>query len=536
LTFRAAGSSCRFGTGRVLITEQGAAGQLRSLVSCVGVTRSILAIDQGTTGTTALVMGEDGLTQSRVNVEFPQHFPEPGWVEHDAEEIWQSVLSAVGEALRQAGVKGGELSAIGITNQRETTLLWERASDRPVHRALVWQDRRTAPQCDELRARGEEAHVRALTGLVLDPYFSGTKLSWLLTNVPGLRERAERGELAFGTVDSFLVWRLAGGYRAGAPHVTDVTNASRTLLMHLAERRWDPGLCKLFGVPSSVLPEIVPSAGIVGKTQGVPGIPDGIPIAGIAGDQHAALFGQACFATGEAKCTYGTGAFLLVNTGSTPVTSRFGLLSTLGWQIGKEVTYALEGSCFVAGALVQWLRDGLGIISSAPEIEPLARSVTDSAGVVIVPALAGLGAPYWDAGARGQISGITRGTTRAHLARAALEAIAFEVGDVLQAMAEDLGAPIRKMRADGGAAANDLLLELQADLSGVSVERPNELESTARGAAMLAGVGVGLYRDGREAARMVKLNGTFEVRMDGLERGRRARAWQDAVRRARSNL
>jgi glycerol kinase len=306
--------------------------------------------------------------------------------------------------------------------------------------------------------------------------------------------------------------------------------------MHLAERRWDPGLCKLFGVPTSVLPEIVPSAGIVGKTHGVPGIPDGIPIAGIAGDQHAALFGQACFATGEAKCTYGTGAFLLVNTGSTPVTSRFGLLSTLGWQIGKEVTYALEGSCFVAGALVQWLRDGLGIIPSAPEIEPLARSVPDSAGVVIVPALAGLGAPYWDAGARGLISGITRGTTRAHLARAALEAIAFEVGDVLQAMAEDLGAPIRKMRADGGAAANDLLLELQADLSGVSVERPNELESTARGAAMLAGVGVGLYRDGREAARMVKLNGTFEVRMDGLERGRRARAWQDAVRRARSNL
>jgi glycerol kinase len=500
------------------------------------VSRSILAIDQGTTGTTALVMGDDGSTRSRVNVEFPQHFPEPGWVEHEAEEIWQSVLRAVGEALRLAGVAGSDLTAIGITNQRETTLLWERATDRPVHRALVWQDRRTADRCEALRASGQETHVRALTGLVLDPYFSGTKIGWLLDHVAGARERAERGELAFGTVDSFLVWRLAGGARAGAPHVTDVTNASRTLLMHLADRRWDDGLCQLFGVPNALLPEIVPSAGIVARTRGVPGIADGVPIAGLAGDQHAALFGQACFASGDAKCTYGTGAFLLVNTGSTPVTSRFGLLSTLGWQIGSDVTYALEGSCFVAGALVQWLRDGLGIIASAPEIEPLARSVPSSDGVVIVPALSGLGAPYWDAAARGLITGITRGTTRAHLARAALEAIAFEVTDVLGAMAEDLGRPIRKIRVDGGAAANDLLLELQADLAGISVERPNELESTARGAAMLAGVGAGLYRDGREAARMVKLNGTFEVRMDGVERASRSRAWHDAVRRARGSL
>jgi glycerol kinase len=505
------------------------------LVSCVGV-RCLLAIDQGTTGTTALVMGEDGSTRSRVNLEFPQYFPEPGWVEHEPEEIWQSVIDSVAEALRQAGVSGSDLAAIGITNQRETTLLWERDSDRPVHRALVWQDRRTAGHCDALRARGEETHVRALTGLVLDPYFSGTKLAWLLDNVPAARARAERGELAFGTVDSFLVWRLSGGARANAPHVTDVTNASRTMLMHLAERRWDKGLCELFGIPSAVLPQIVPSAGVVAQTRGVPGIPDGIPIAGLAGDQHAALFGQACFASGEAKCTYGTGAFLLVNTGSTPVSSRFGLLSTVGWQIGKDVTYALEGSCFVAGALVQWLRDGLGIIGSASEIEGLARSVSSTDGVVVVPALAGLGAPYWDSGARGLITGITRGTTRAHLARAALEAIAFEVGDVLQAMAEDLGRPIKKMRADGGAAANDLLLELQADLAGISVERPNELESTARGAAMLAGVGSGLYRDGREAARMVKLNATFEVRINGVERATRVRAWQEAVRRSRSNL
>jgi glycerol kinase len=500
------------------------------------VSRSILAIDQGTTGTTALVMGDDGSTRARVNVEFPQHFPEPGWVEHEPEEIWQSVVQATGEALRQAGVGGADLSAIGITNQRETTLLWERTTDRPVHRALVWQDRRTADRCEALRARGEETHVRALTGLVLDPYFAGTKLGWLLDNVAGARERAERGELAFGTVDSFLIWRLAGGAAAGAPHVTDVTNASRTLLMHLANLCWDPGLCKLLNVPPAVLPEIVPSAGVVAKTRGVPGIPDGVPISGIAGDQHAALFGQACFAIGDAKCTYGTGAFLLANVGSKPVTSRFGLLSTMGWQIGNEVTYALEGSCFIAGALVQWLRDGLGIIASAPEIEPLARSVESSDGVVIVPALSGLGAPYWDAGARGLITGITRGTTRAHLARAALEAIAFEITDVLGAMAEDLGKPIRKMRVDGGAAANDLLLELQADLAGLSVERPNELESTARGAAMLAGVGTGLYRDGREAARMVKLNGTFEVRMDGVERSTRSRAWHDAVRRARSTL
>ena len=500
------------------------------------VSRSLLAIDQGTTGTTALVMGEDGSTRSRANVEFPQHFPEPGQVEHEPEEIWQSVIDSVAEALRQAGVSGAELSAIGISNQRETTLLWERETDRPVHRALVWQDRRTADRCNELRARGEETHVRTLTGLVLDPYFSATKLAWLLENVDGARARAERGELAFGTVDSFLVWRLCGGAKARAPHVTDVTNASRTMLMHLADRRWDEGLCKLFGIPSAVLPQIVPSAGIVGHTLGMPGLSDGIPIAGLAGDQHAALFGQACFASGEAKCTYGTGAFLLVNTGSSPVTSRFGLLSTVGWQIGKDVTYALEGSCFVAGALVQWLRDGLNVIQSAPEIEALARSVSSTDGVVVVPALAGLGAPYWDAGARGLISGITRGTTRAHLARAVLEAIAFEVGDVLQAMAEDLGRPIKKMRADGGAAANDLLLQLQADLAGISVDRPNELESTARGAAMLAGVGSGLYRDGREAAKMVKLNATFDVRMDGVERASRVRAWQDAVRRARSNL
>jgi glycerol kinase len=498
------------------------------------VTRTLLAIDQGTTGSTALVMGTDGSTLAHANREFPQHFPEPGWVEHEPEEIWQSVVEAVGEALRSASVSPSDIAAIGITNQRETTLVWDKKTGRTLHRALVWQDRRTASFCERLKAQGEEARVRATTGLVLDPYFAGTKLRWLLDHVDGLRARAERGEVAFGTVDSYLVWRLAGGARANAPHVTDATNASRTLLMNLAELCWDPGMCDLFGIPPAMLPRIVPSAARVAVTSSFPGLPDGIPIAGIAGDQHAALFGQACFEPGDAKCTYGTGAFLLVNTGSRPIPSRFGLLSTLAWQIGDEVSYALEGSCFVAGAAVQWLRDGLGIIGSAAEIEALAAQVSSSDGVSFVPALAGLGAPYWDSGARGLITGITRGTTRAHLARATLEAIALEVEDVLQAMAEDLGRPISRLRVDGGAAANDLLMQLQSDVARVSVERPNELESTARGAAMLAGVGSGLFAHGADAAKMLKIERTFEVRMDEADRGRRLAAWQDAVRRARS--
>jgi glycerol kinase len=500
------------------------------------VTRTLLAIDQGTTGTTALVMGTDGATLAHANREFPQHFPQPGWVEHEPEEIWESVVAAVGEALRAASISKADIAAIGITNQRETTLVWDRKTDRALHRALVWQDRRTAPLCEELKARGEEARVRATTGLVLDPYFAGTKLRWLLDHVDGLRARAERGEVAFGTVDSYLVWRLSGGARANAPHVTDATNASRTLLMDLAKISWDPAMCELFGVPRAMLPRIVPSAARVAVTAGFPGLADGVPITGVAGDQHAALFGQGCFEPGDAKCTYGTGAFLLVNTGERPVASRFGLLSTLAWQVGNQVSYALEGSCFVAGAAVQWLRDGLGIIGSAQEIEALAGQVPTSDGVTFVPALAGLGAPYWDSGARGLIAGITRGTTRAHLARATLEAIAHEVDDVLRAMAEDLGRPVARLRVDGGAAANDLLMQLQSDVARVSVERPNELESTARGAAMLAGVGAGLFADGAEAAKLLKIERTFEVRMDEAERRRRQGAWQDAVRRARSTV
>jgi glycerol kinase len=495
----------------------------------------ILAIDQGTTGTTALVMALDGTTLGRKNCEFAQHFPQPGWVEHEPEEIWQSVLGAVSGALQAAAVRPAEIRAIGLTNQRETTLLWDRSTGQAVHRAIVWQDRRTAPRCAELKAGGHEARARELTGLVLDPYFSGTKLSWMLDHVAGARAAADAGQLAFGTVDSYLVWRLAGGPGASAPHITDVTNASRTLLMDLGKRTWSEEMCALLNVPRRVLPEIVPSAAEVAVTRGVPGLPDGIPITGIAGDQHAALFGQACFAPGDAKCTYGTGAFLLVNTGRDPKPSRFGLLSTLAWQIGDDVVYALEGSCFIAGAAVQWLRDGLGIIASAQEIEALARQVPSSEGVAFVPALSGLGAPYWDPDARGLITGITRGTTRAHLARATLEAIAFQVNDVTLAMSEDLGRPIARMRVDGGAAQNDLLLQTQSDLGALTVERPTELESTARGAAMLAGLGAGLFSSPEDAARMIRLDRAFSPQIDAATRTAELARWSAAVCRARSH-
>ena len=495
----------------------------------------ILAIDQGTTGTTALVMGLDGATLGRKNCEFAQHFPQPGWVEHEPEEIWQSVLSAVSGALEAAKLSGSEIAAIGITNQRETTLLWDRQTGKAVQRAIVWQDRRTAARCAELKARGYEARVREVTGLVLDPYFSGTKLSWLLEQVPGARAAAAAGRLSFGTIDSYLVWRLAGGAGARAPHVTDVTNASRTLLMDLASRTWSDEMRALLDVPSSVLPEIVPSAERVASTRGVPGLPDGIPITGIAGDQHAALFGQACFQPGDAKCTYGTGAFLLVNTGPRAIASRSGLLSTLAWQIGQEPVYALEGSTFIAGAAVQWLRDGLGIIASAEEIEALARSVTSAEGVAFVPALSGLGAPYWDPDARGLITGITRGTTRAHLARATLEAIAFQVHDVIAAMSADLGQPVTRMRVDGGASANNLLLQMQSDFGALTVERPTELESTARGAAMLAGLGAGLFSSPTDAARMIRLGQAFTPQIEPSARTAALGRWSDAVCRARSH-
>ena len=497
--------------------------------------RCIVAIDQGTTGTTALVLGETGETLGRHNQEFPQYFPEPGWVEHEPEEIWQSVVGAVGEALHAAGVRGDRVVAVGITNQRETTLVWDRETDRPLHRAIVWQDRRTSARCAELKRAGHEPDVRRATGLVIDPYFSGTKLAWLLDHVDGARARADSGKLAFGSVDSYLVWRLAGGASGKAPHVTDATNASRSLLMDLETLSWHSGMCRLLGVPEAVLPRIVASAGLACTTRGFSPLPDGVPVSGLAGDQHAALFGQACFDLGATKCSYGTGAFVLVNTGSAPVRSAFGLLSTLGWKIGEEVVYALEGSCFIAGAAVQWLRDGLGLIKASSDVEPLARSVETSGSVVFVPALSGLGAPYWDPDARGLITGITRGTTAAHLCRATLEAIAFQVDDLLRAMEQDLGRPPTALRVDGGASANDLLMQFQSDVSGLAVERPEELESTARGAAMLAGIGAGVFRDGPDAARALRVERRFEPSMGSAERAAARKRWDDAVRRTRSS-
>jgi glycerol kinase len=491
--------------------------------------KHLLAIDQGTTGTTALVIAEDGRTLGRHTVEFPQHFPKPGWVEHDADEIWESVGAAIGGAIAAAKASHADIAGIGITNQRETTLVWDNKTGAPIHRAIVWQCRRTAGVCDELKAQGHAPEILEHTGLVIDAYFSGTKVAWLLDHVEGARARAERGELSFGTIDSFLVHRLTGG----SVHVTDVTNASRTLLFGLRSLAWDDEMLSLFRVPRSVLPRVVGSAEVVGETRGLGFLRDGIPIAGIAGDQQAALFGQACFAKGEAKCTYGTGAFALMNIGSDPVLSKSGLVTTVAWKIGDATSYALEGSSFIAGAAVQWLRDGLGIIKTAAEVEPLALKVSSSEGVVFVPALAGLGAPYWDQGARGTIVGLTRGSTAAHLARATLEGIALSVWDLLAAMEKDAGQPLTQLRVDGGAAKNDLLMQFQADIAKARVERPFEVESTGRGAAMLAGVGLGLFRQS-EATRLLKIERTFEPAMPAPERAAHLARWADAISRTRS--
>ncbi len=495
------------------------------------MSKYLLAIDQGTTGSTALVVDLDGTTLGRGTVEFPQHFPKPGWVEHDPLEIWASVEASVKAALAQAKLEGKDVSAIGITNQRETTLVWDRKTSKAIANAIVWQCRRTADTCDALRKAGHEPRIKALTGLVIDAYFSGTKIAWLLDTVDGARARAEKGELAFGTVDSFLVWQLT----SGETHVTDATNASRTLLMDLGKLEWDAWACDTLRVPAKVLPRIVGSAEIVARTKGVSFLPDGIPIAGIAGDQQAALFGQACFEEGDAKCTYGTGAFALMNIGKKPTLSTHGLVTTVGFRIGNETTYALEGSSFIAGAAVQWLRDGLGVVKSAQEIEGLAREVASSDGVHFVPALAGLGAPHWDAGARGAITGLTRGTTRAHLARATLEGIAFSVADLLAAMVKDAGRPLQRLRVDGGASQNDLLMQFQSDISNVGVERPTEVESTGRGAAMLAGIGAG-FVDLASVTRMLKLGKRFEPSMAAADRATRLSGWSDAVARIRTNL
>jgi glycerol kinase len=488
----------------------------------------VLALDQGTSGSTALVVDREGRLRGRGYAEVPQHYPRPGWVEHDPEDLWATVQRAAGQALAAAGIRGADVAAIGITNQRETTLVWDRATGAPIHRAIVWQCRRTAAACERLRAEGLEPLVRERTGLVLDAYFSGTKIAWLLDEVPGARARAERGALAFGTVDAWLLWKLTGG----RVHATDATNASRTLCLDLRTVDWDDELLRLLRVPRAVLPRVVASAGVAGETDDLGWLPAGVPVAGIAGDQHAALFGQGCFAPGTAKNTYGTGCFVLLNTGEAPVASKHGLLTTLAWRIGERTTYALEGSIFIAGAAIQWLRDGLGILRDAAESEALAGSVPDTAGVYFVPAFVGLGAPHWDMYARGTLVGLTRGTTRAHLARAALEAIAYQSRDVLEAMAADAGVPVRTLRVDGGAVANDLLCQIQADVLDVAVERPRVIETTGLGAAFLAGLGTGVWPSLDAVAGCLAVDRTFTPRLGPAARAAGYAGWRRAVERA----
>jgi len=486
----------------------------------------VLALDQGTTSSRALVFDREGTVRGSAQQEFRQIFPQPGWVEHDATEIWATQSGVLHEALAKAGVGAREIAAIGITNQRETTVLWDRRTGRPVAHAIVWQDRRTAPFCDELRAAGHAEMIARRTGLVLDAYFSGTKLRWLLDHVPGARARAADGELAFGTIDSWLVWNLTGGRE----HVTDPSNASRTLLYDIHRGDWDDELLALFDVPRAVLPRLVPSSGVV-ATAPLGGVD--VPIAGIAGDQQAALFGQACHAPGLAKNTYGTGCFLLLNTGPRAVASKNNLLTTVAWERAGQRDYALEGSVFIGGAVVQWLRDGLKIIRAAAEIGPLAASVPDNGGVYLVPAFAGLGAPHWDAYARGAVFGLTRGATGGHLARAALEAIAFQSADVLTAMQKDAGLTLTELRVDGGATASDLLMQFQADLLGVPVVRPKVLETTALGAGYLAGLAVGYWSDPADVAANWRVDRSFEPSMSRDRVAELTAGWNKAVERAR---
>ena len=488
---------------------------------------AILALDQGTTSSRALVFDQRAHILAAAQSEFRQYFPQPGWVEHDAEEIWASQLAVAQQAL--ANMADMSIAAIGITNQRETTVLWDRATHRAVAAAIVWQDRRTASFCDELKTAGHEKMIREKTGLVIDAYFSGTKLKWLLDNVPNARKQAERGELAFGTIDSWLIYRLT----EGKVHATDVSNASRTLLFNIHALNWDDELLTLMDIPPSVLPQIVSSSAVIGHTD-CDGLPKGIPIAGVAGDQQAALFGQACHQPGMAKNTYGTGCFMLMNTGETPVVSRNRLLTTVAWRIGHKTHYALEGSVFMAGAAVQWLRDGLGIIEKSADVEALATSVPDAGGVYVVPAFVGLGAPYWDASARAAIFGLTRGSTRAHIARATIEAIAFQSAELAHAMRNDADINVSEMRVDGGAAVNDLLMQFQADLLGISVVRPTVVETTALGAAFLAGLAVGYWQSEAEIASLWSRERTFVPALSRVEADEKMRGWRRAVGRSQA--
>ncbi len=488
----------------------------------------ILAIDQGTSSSRAVIFDRNGNPLSVCQKEFPQHFPKPGWVEHNPMDIWSSESSVMAEVLTGIGANASEVAAIGITNQRETTVVWDAATGKPVCNAIVWQDRRTSAYCDSLKESGLTEMIRERTGLIIDAYFSASKIRWILENVPSAREKAERGELRFGTVDSWLIWNMTGG----RVHVTDVTNASRTMLFNIHTLQWDQALLDLFGIPASMLPEVRSSSEIYGTT---PILGGEIPIAGIAGDQQSALFGQMCTAPGSVKNTYGTGCFLLMNTGKSPIASKNNLLTTVAWKIGDEVNYALEGSIFVAGSVVQWLRDGLGIIRSSSEIEALARSVDNSGGVCFVPALTGLGAPYWDQYARGTIVGLTRGTTAAHIARAALEGIAFQTMDIVQAMGKDAGMPLKELKVDGGASNNNLLMQFQADILGVDVIRPKVTETTALGAAYLAGISVGFWNGIDDVRQQWQTERLFTPEASADEVASARKAWADAVGRTLTN-
>ncbi len=487
----------------------------------------VLALDQGTTSSRAILFDHAGVAVATSQQEFTQLFPKPGWVEHHPEEIWETQLATARTVMRDAYVDASQIAAIGITNQRETTIVWDRRTGKAISNAIVWQDRRTAVVCDSLRREKADRIIRRKTGLILDAYFSATKLQWILKHVKGARQRAEKGELAFGTVDSWLLWRLT----EGRVHATDPSNASRTMLFNIHKGDWDDKLLQLFDVPRKMLPEVRSSSEVFGTTNL---LGEEIPIAGIAGDQSAALFGQMCHRPGMVKNTYGTGCFMLMHTGDKPMTSKNNLLTSVAWKLNGKTEYALEGSIFIAGAVVQWLRDGLGIIHNSSEVEALARQVPDSGGVVIVPAFAGLGAPHWDSWARGLMIGMTRGTTSAHIARAALESIAFQVADVLNAMQADAGLKVRELRVDGGASANDLLMQFQADVMGVPVVRPQVLETTALGAAYLAGLAVGFWKNKREIDSQWQANAKFSPAMKNSDRETKMHRWQRALERSKS--
>lgn len=492
------------------------------------MTKYILAFDQGTTSARSIIFNRNGEILTIAQKEFPQIFPQPGWVEHDADEIWSSQIGVANEALARIGIKASHIAAIGITNQRETTIVWERKTGKPIYNAIVWQDRRTAAYCDELKAAGYETTFQKKTGLVIDPYFSGTKLKWLLDHVPCARSKAERGELAFGTVDSWLIWKLT----QGELHITDVTNASRTLLFNIHTQQWDSELLSILDIPPSLLPQVHSSSEVYGYTsEGLLG--SRIPIAGIAGDQQAATFGQASLQCGMAKNTYGTGCFMLLNTGNKPMPSHHKLLTTIAWSISGRTNYALEGSVFIAGAVVQWLRDGLGIIKHSVDVESLASSVADNDGVYFVPAFVGLGAPYWDSYARGTIVGLSRGSTSAHIARAALESIAYQTFDVMDAMRQDSQLYLSELRVDGGVSRNDLLMQFQADILGVPVVRPKITETTALGAAYLAGLAVGYWESEAEIVQQWQVEKRFEPTISADHRGTLINSWRLAIAQTR---